>query len=462
MNKPLFTGCEWDNKLLLEMWDVINDIAINKFGLSYYPNPTLEIVSYDQMIYYCNNHGLPLLYDHWSFGKNYIATKQAYHRGQHGLAYEVIINSNPLRAYLMDTNTATIQALVLAHAICGHGHFFTNNHLFKRWTIADYILDYVKFAHDYVKQAEVEHGYEDVEAILDDCHALQYFGVDKYKRSSKMKEADLQARYDLYKEDIERNQSELWTSQKYKSYKQFCKGLQRTFPEENMLYFIEKHSKILKPWQRELVRIVRKIAQYFYPQYQTKLMNEGFASFVHYELMSELHAQGYLTEGSYLEFLHNHTAVCCARDGAATNPYSLGYAIFKEVFEKNGKSWDVVKDIVINYRDESFIRQFLSKDVVKKFKLATLEDNAANDFMQISEVHDDEDFEKLKETLAYSWSHENYMPTIEIVEENDTRVLLRHYRTHGVKIEHYSAAKTLEAFERLYGKSVILNTKSVD
>lgn len=452
--KPLFTGMEWDNNLILEMWEVIDKIGREQFGLSYYPNPNIELVSYDQMIYYCNNHGLPQHYDHWSFGKSYIQTKKQYQRGMHGLAYEVIINSNPLRAYLLDTNTATVQALVLAHAICGHGHFFTNNYLFKQWTIADYILEYMSFAHKYIKQCEEKYGYGEVEVLLDACHSLQNLGVDKYKRPGKIKEEKIQELYQAHLAEIEAKQHEWGESQKPKTMKQFRESLERSLPEENLLYYIEKHSPVLKPWQKEIVRIVRKIAQYFYPQYQTKLMNEGFASFVHYELMTELHNQGYLTDGSYLEFLHNHTQVCAAPEGAQVNPYSLGYAIFRDVFEKSGKDWGKIRDIVANYRDETFILQFLSEDVVKDFKLAALKDDTDTFVYKIEQVHDSESFEDLKVVFAKEWSHNNYFPSIEITNESIDKVITLSYRSeNGVLLDYKQAKETLKFFNALWGGS---------
>ena len=80
-------------------------------------------------------------------------------------------------------------------------------------------------------------------------------------------------------------------------------------PQENLLYFIEKNAPLLEPWQREIVRIVRKIAQYFYPQRQTQVMNEGWASFWHYTLLNRLYDKGLVTDGFMLEFLQSHTTV---------------------------------------------------------------------------------------------------------------------------------------------------------
>ena len=126
--------------------------------------------------------GLPIGYPHWSYGKEFIRNEQAYRRGMQGLAYEIVINSSPCIAYLMEENTMTTQALVIAHACYGHNSFFKGNHLFRQWTDADAILDYLVFARRYVMECEERHGAEAVEEVLDACHALMPHGVDRYRR----------------------------------------------------------------------------------------------------------------------------------------------------------------------------------------------------------------------------------------------------------------------------------------
>ena len=149
-------------------------------------------------------------------------------------------------------------------------------------------------------------------------------------------------------------------------------------PEENLLYFLEKHSPTLKAWQRELLRIVRNLAQYFYPQRQTKVMNEGCATFVHYAIMNLLYDRGLITEGSLLEFLHSHTSVVFQPEFndprySGINPYALGFAMMSDIrriaespsaedrdwfpnFAGSGDWIGALKDAWANYRDESFIR----------------------------------------------------------------------------------------------------------
>jgi len=126
--------------------------------------------------------GLPIGYPHWSYGKEFIRNERAYRSGMQGLAYEIVINSNPCIAYLMEENSIMMQALVVAHAAYGHNSFFKGNHLFRQWTCADGILDYLVFARRYVLDCEERHGAAAVEELLDSCHALRHHGVDRYNR----------------------------------------------------------------------------------------------------------------------------------------------------------------------------------------------------------------------------------------------------------------------------------------
>ena len=151
-------------------------------------------------------------------------------------------------------------------------------------------------------------------------------------------------------------------------------------PQENLLYFLEKTAPRLQPWQREILRIVRIIAQYFYPQQQTKVMNEGCATFVHYRIMNRLHEKGLITDGTMLEFLRSHTNVVFQPDFddprySGINPYALGFAMMRDIericteptaedrewfpdIAGTGDPMAVLRDVWANYRDESFILQY--------------------------------------------------------------------------------------------------------
>lgn len=276
MSNLLFSGTEWTFDLLERTWAAIDKIGKEEFNLSYYP-PSLEVISSDQMLEAYSSVAMPIMYNHWSFGKSFIQNDAAYKKGRQGLAYEVVINTNPTIAYLMENNSMTMQTLVMAHAVCGHGSFFKNNYMFKEYTDADFIIDYLKFARDYIDECEQKYGAREVELLLDACHALQYYGVDRYKRQKSNIEVDHMA-YD--QEMFDSVWHKLGINTEYsKPSEQLYYTKDRTFPEENILYFLEKKSPVLEGWQREVIRIVRTIAKYFYPQMQTQLMNEGWACY---------------------------------------------------------------------------------------------------------------------------------------------------------------------------------------
>ena len=222
-----------------------------------------------------------------------------------GLAYEIVINSDPCIAYLMEENTMTMQALVIAHAAYGHNSFFKGNYLFRTWTSADAIIDYLVFARNFVAECEERHGEDEVERLLDACHALLNVGVDRYKRPPKLsllKERERQKEREAY---LQSQVNDLWRTLPTRTDRKAAKEQLRfpEEPEENLLYFVEKNAPLLEPWQREVVRIVRKIGQYFYPQRQTQLMNEGWACFWHYTLINHLYDEGLLSDGFMMEFL---------------------------------------------------------------------------------------------------------------------------------------------------------------
>jgi len=477
-NKPLYTSDEWSFELIEKAWEVIDRIAKEKFGLDYYKS-CIEMVSAEQMLDAYSSIGLPSMYNHWSFGKSFIQNERNYQKGRSGLAYELIINTNPAIAYLMENNTMTMQCLVMAHAICGHASFFKNNYLFKKWTDAEAIIDYLNYAKNYIQECEEVHGPEAVEYILDACHALQNHGVDQYKRPRKMRQELKDQKREQWLQYLQQLESQNWEHMSgkaaIKSALQRIGNTDRMLPEENILYYIEKNGSRLASWEREIIRIVRNIAQYFYPQSQTKIMNEGWATFVHHTLMTELHEQGYISEGNYLEFLSSHCGVCCQHDFDnqyynGINPYAIGFAIFKDLeriienpteedqewfpdIEGRVKyKWEILKEIVENYRDESFILQFLSPKVIRDFKLFVLLDEESDSWYTVSNTHGDEDVRSVRKALAYQVSRENFIPKIEITHVNPDNhfMTLIHTVADGRLLDHETAKKTISCVHRLW------------
>ena len=180
-NAPLFEGADWNFETIRRIHDAIEDIAIGELGLDVYPNQ-IEVITAEQMLDAYSSIGMPLFYKHWSFGKHFAQQEAFYRKGLMGLAYEIVINSSPCISYIMEENSATMQTLVIAHAAFGHNHFFKNNYLFKQWTDAEGILDYLEFAKGYVARCEERYGQAAVERLLDAAHALMSHGVHRYPR----------------------------------------------------------------------------------------------------------------------------------------------------------------------------------------------------------------------------------------------------------------------------------------
>lgn len=279
MSKHIISdSSEWSFPLLERFDQEIGNLAHNVYGLDTYANQ-IEVIGSEQMIDAYSSVGLPINYNHWSFGKQFVATEQTYRRGQMGLAYEIVINSDPCIAYLMEENTLPMQALVIAHACYGHNSFFKGNYLFRTWTSADAIIDYLVFARKYIARCEERYGQEEVELLLDSCHALMNHGVDRYKRPAPLTMAEEQRRQRERETYLQSQVNDLWRTIPVLDDDEEARREERwpEEPQENLLYFIEKNAPLMEPWQREVVRIVRKMGQYFYPQRQTQVMNEGWA-----------------------------------------------------------------------------------------------------------------------------------------------------------------------------------------
>ena len=476
----LFTGTEWDVELIDKIWQTIDSVA-QEYGFDYYV-PQIEIITAEQMLDCYSNAALPIFYGHWSFGKSFIQNERAYQKGMTGLAYEVVINTNPCIAYLMETNSATMQTLVLSHASVGHSHFFKNNYLFKGWTDADTIIDYLKYARNYIKKCEEKYGAKKVEKLLDACHSLQMHGIDKYKKPAKLSAEMEHQRRAKWNEHEETTFNDLWrtipNSKKTES--------DTDISEENLLRFIEKNSPILETWEREIVRIVRKIAQYFYPQRQTQLLNEGFATFVHHFLMTELYDRGHIDEGSYLEFLSSHCNVVAQRDWdskyyGGINVYALGFAMLTDIKrmcespdsederyfpDLCGKPWlETILDIVANYRDESFVMQFLSPKVIRKFKMFSFNVKEHSGYLKVNATHEDEDYLHIKRALSAQYDLSRMLPDINVVEvdwHGDRTLYLEHITKNNQRLEYRDAYRTLRYVEQLWGFDVQIEYVDLD
>ena len=482
----LFEGPDWSFEKLRRTHDALAEIAEGELGLETFPNQ-IEIISAEQMLDAYASVGMPLMYRHWSFGKHFIHHERAYRKGARGLAYEIVINSNPCISYCLEENTMALQALVMAHAAFGHNHFFRNNHLFRQWTDPDGILDYLEYARDYIAACEERHGQRPVERVLDSAHALMPSGVFRHRRPPLPSLREQAERARQRREEAERSADYLMDSLVGSAGNPGADDPARArrdemrLPEENLLYFIETYSPALEPWQREILQITRNIAQYFYPQKQTQVMNEGCASFVHFHCMHRLHEQGRIDDGALLEVLHNHANVLTQpgfddpRYGGI-NPYALGFAMMRDIRRiaeaptDEDRAWfpdlagsgdwrEGLREAWALYRDESFIQQYLSPRVMRELRLFACTDEAEDPYVTVSGIHDEAGYRELRDTLAQSRDISITDPEI-LVSDVDLlgdRVLhLRHVMRDGVPLEDKTREATLAHLRSLWGYPVVL------
>jgi spore cortex formation protein SpoVR/YcgB (stage V sporulation) len=480
-SNPLISeSSEWTFPLLKRFDKEIAQIAHNEFGLDTYANQ-VEVISSEQMIDAYSSVGLPINYHHWSYGKQFVATEQTYRRGQMGLAYEIVINSDPCIAYLMEENTLPMQALVIAHACYGHNSFFKGNYLFRTWTSADAIIDYLVFARNYIADCEERYGTDEVELLLDSCHALMNYGVDRYRRPSPLSMAEEKRRQAEREAYLQSQVNDLWRTLPVIEKEEDRRDEQR-FPEEpqeNLLYFIEKNAPLLEPWQREVVRIVRKIAQYFYPQRQTQVMNEGWATFWHYSLLNRLYDQGRVGDGFMIEVLQSHTNVVYQPTFdspyySGINPYALGFSMMRDIRriceqptdedrawfpDIAGQDWLKVLDFAMrNFKDESFIAQFLSPHLMREFRLFAVADDDREDSLEITAIHEESGYRRLRQRLADQYNLGSREPNIQVYKvdvRGDRSLTLRHFRYNRRPLGD-SFDEMLKHIRRLWGFDVRL------
>ena len=476
---------EWTFDLLRRYDEEIAKIAA-EYGLDTYPNQ-IEVISAEQMMDAYSSVGMPVGYHHWSFGKQFLSVEQRYKRGHMGLAYEIVINSNPCIAYLMEENSMTMQALVIAHAGYGHNSFFKGNYLFKTWTNPDSIIDYLVFAKKYVMDCERRHGEEEVELILDSCHALMNYGVDRYKRPPRLSLQKERLRQKDREEYLQSQINDLWrTIPRTDTAEDTAKEvLFPSEPQENILYFIEKNAPLLEPWQRELVRIVRKIAQYFYPQRQTQVMNEGWATFWHYTILNTLYDKGLVSDGFIIEFLKTHTNVIFqpaynSPYYSGINPYALGFAMMSDIRricehpteedrrwfpEFAGADWVKTLDFAMrNFKDESFIAQYLSPKLIRDFRLFSVLDDDSDNYLEVSAIHDDAGYRHVRSALANQYNLSVREPNIQVHNVNlrgDRSLTLRHIQ-HNRQPLAEDTDEIMRHIARLWGFNVRLETMLED
>lgn len=480
--QPLITShTDWTPELLQEIWTHIEDIAINDLGLDYY-QPQIEMVSAEQMLDAYSSIGMPVNYNHWSFGRDFLKNKSKYDSGRMNLAYEMVIGTAPLTiAYLMEENDAITQALVLAHASCGHSFVFKNNYLFKEWSPAESIVDIMIYARDYIKRCEEKYGELEVEALLDAAHSLLRNSVDKQKRRYKKNLNEQEKLIKAAQEEQEQHDN-LDIIIQTTSIKQPIKQESSLIgDEENLLYFIMKNSPILKDWQREIINILLRINQAMYPSMQTQVVHEGFATFTHFYIMTELEKRGLISPDAQIAWLHLHSNVIFQPDHKSKyydgkfNPYALGLDMFNDIRRicenptaedrewfpnMAGGDWRTeIKNAASEFNDESFIAQYLSPTLMRKYKLMIVDLSLNSNTAIVKEICDDLGYKSIRRTISDTYNLISKIPNIIVkgAKMDGERTLELEYQPYKDRsLNKDYAMKTLSYAKQLWGYTVNL------
>jgi stage V sporulation protein R len=429
----------------IEDWNIKIEQIAKSFGLDYYEQE-FEFVGYKDMLAYEAYLGMPSRYPHWSFGKAYEKSSTIYKYNLSGLPYEMVINSDPCIAYLMKENTLLLQILTIAH-VYGHNDFFKNNRLFKEGTRASYTVEMFKAHADAVRRYinDPSIGYQKVERILDAAHAIK---LQASRVIGEIKVSDEELKERIIEDYVNSNQRKS-IIEPYEEKKIMDLNKIPLEPEEDILLFMVKYGN-LQEWEKNLLEIVRQETAYFIPQIETKIMNEGWASFWHYNTLKKLN----LKDELYLEFIKRHNDVIAPGIGSI-NPYFIGFKIFSFLYEKYGieKIFEVRK----LDRDESFIRRYLTEDLCRELNLFKYAKEA--DKYVIKDVADKSGWINIRNTLSSSCGMGS-VPVIKVVDMSsyDKSLIIEHVYD-GRELNATYAEQTLKYIYELWGHRVVLKTK---
>ncbi len=452
----------WDVKDL-EYWDAAIRELVDQFELDCYEQE-FEVCDHSQMLGYMAYHGMPAHYPHWSFGKSYEKTKTLYDHGATGLPYEMVINSDPCLGYLMTDNSLCLQILTIAH-VYGHNDFFKNNFTFKSATRASETLSNFKTAADRVRYytEDPSIGLEKVENLLDAAHALSM----NCNRNTGIRKLGLEEQKQrLIDQSAPRNDpfQDLHPEEDQPELDLIKVPLE---PEENLLLFIRDHNPNLMAWQQDLLTIVHEEAQYFLPQIETKIMNEGWASYWHHQIMNSLD----LPQDIYMEFLVRHNQVICPHPGSI-NPYHVGFKVWHDIerrfddpspkeLETFGPSTmsgrEKMFEVRESDRDVSFLRRFLTEDLMRELDIFEFEPRGDN--LVVTKVSDEDNWREVKETLLATVGM-SAQPVIRIYDADygRNRALYLKHESDDRDLHIGYAERTLGYLHTLWGHRVLLET----
>ncbi|MEV2294647.1 SpoVR family protein [Paenibacillus larvae] len=441
----------------------ISEVA-SGFGLDFYPM-RYEICP-AEIIYTFGAYGMPTRFSHWSFGKNFHKMKMQYDLGLSKI-YELVINSDPCYTFLLEGNSLIQNKLIVAHVLA-HCDFFKNNVHFSRTNRN--MVESMSATAERVRQYEIEYGAAEVETFLDAVLAIQehvdpslitpYEQIERRNRWKRNWQDEKQK-----KTEVQTGYEDLWDLDIKPDNKQAEEDEPRfpAQPEKDLLLFIEENAPYMEPWQRDIMTMMRDEMLYFWPQMETKVMNEGWASYWHQRILRELD----LTEEETIEYSKLNSSVV-QPSKHTLNPYYLGLRIFedietrwdkpsKEDREKYGRKGGEGQEKIFEVReidsDTSFIRNYLTKKLVEDLDLYVFEKKGPE--WKIT----DKSWEQVRDQLVYSRVNGGF-PYIHVADGDYQRngELYVSHSYEGVELDVKYVEKTLPYMYHLWGKSVHLET----
>ncbi|MGE6630806.1 SpoVR family protein [Bacillus sp. NPDC077027] len=444
-----------EKRLLQRAIKEITEIA-EGFGLDFYPM-RYEICP-AEIIYTFGAYGMPTRFSHWSFGKQFHKMKLHYDLGLSKI-YELVINSNPCYAFLLDNNSLVQNKLIVAHVLA-HCDFFKNNCRFQN-TKRD-MVESMSAAAERIKHYEHVHGTKEVESFLDAVLAVQEH-IDPSLVRPNLSWAVDEGEEVQGKKKNKTPYDDLWNMdetkpvEKKKPIKQFPPS-----PEKDILLFIQEHSRELEPWQRDVLTMMREEMLYFWPQLETKIMNEGWASYWHQQIMRELD----LDSSESIEFAKLNAGVV-QPSKTGINPYYLGLKIFEDIEERYNQPNDELKKAGVKEgsgrskmfevreieSDISFIRNYLTKDLVMREDLYLFQ-KQGRDYKII-----DKKWESVRDQLV-SMRVNGGFPYLTVLDGDylkNNELYIKHW-FEGIELDLKYLEKVLPYLHQLWGRSVHLET----
>lgn len=432
------------------------DLA-HEWGLEPY-EVDFHIVPSDKM-YEIASYGVPGHFSHWTYGRNYWKQKTSYDYG-HSKIYELVINSDPAQAFLLDVNSTLENMFVIAHVI-GHSDYFANNAYFAHTNRS--IENSVAATADRFREYELKYGRVVVEDFIDQVMSISEH-IDPHLRTKKITSEYKKAhRTDKYMDLFPDEEAEIVEAERLETLNR-----EKHFPSEpdrDLLLFIANHGR-LEPWQKDVMHALRDEAIYFLPQMQTKIMNEGWASLIHHKLMHETDPE---CDPGGISFAGLHSSVLHGGQGAL-NPYWLGFKMYEHIIDRwdnptdderkdfamiGKEGWDKVLEVRAVDSDESFIRNYLDKKLVEDLNLFGFGHNNPKKRWEVT----DTEWEDVRDTLVAAKANMG-QPYIEVVDGDYRRsgYLYLVHRYDGRDLHEKYAVETLKSVTALWGTDVFLET----